>query len=278
MFLLFQTILEFLDKSRSVNSRTHTTSAAPAPTLTPATIAATMTCKIIVNDILHSEVANPNKLAFLNARDDASLIRLSKQLLYFFSQRGEALTKYLHEAETQTIRVSDKVRALWREKLDDIKVTLAVLSDAEKSEAQLDEQSKANRVAFFQAARQAWEINLKEVLTQLSKEMIGPFALGMSVRSILRFPLISGDYISPGDQFSIADLHLAAWLTRVVSLVGGTKDDTGETIVVKLEGYIGGGFQIPRGFVSEQQTKIGAFWDAVRERPGWKKVYYNGLY
>lgn len=94
--------------------------------------------------------------------------------------------------------------------------------------------------------------------------------------------------MSPGDQFSIADLHLAGWLARVVKLAGGTKDDNGEIIIVKLEEYIGGGLVIPRDFLAEQvrrenakdekQTKIGAFWDAVRERPGWKKVYGNGLY
>lgn len=88
---------------------------------------------------------------------------------------------------------------------------------------------------------------------------------------------------SPGDQFSIADLHLAGWLSRVVKLAGGMKDDNGETIVVKLEEYIGGGFMMPRDFKADQvrdekQTKIGAFWDAVRERPGWKKVYTDGLY
>lgn len=177
---LSQTIVEFLDQSRSVNSRTQTTSTAPAPALTPATIAATMTCKIIV-DILHSEMANPNKLHSVNARDDASLVKLSKERLPFFTQRQKALTTYLHQAETQTIRVSDKVRALWRDKLDATNVLLAVLLDAEKSEAQLDAQSKANRLSFFQAARQAWEIDLKVALTQLCGEIIGPFALGMPV-------------------------------------------------------------------------------------------------
>lgn len=167
-----------MDKSRTINSRTHTISTAPAPTLTPATIAATMTCKIIV-DILRSESADPNKLFFLNARDDASLIGLSKELLPFLSQKQKALANYSHQAETQTVQVSDKVRALWRDKLDAINTSLAVLLNAEKLEAQLDEQSKGIRLAFFQGARQAWEIDLKVVLTQLSNEMIGPFALGM---------------------------------------------------------------------------------------------------
>lgn len=101
----------------------------------------------------------------------------------------------------------------------------------------------------------------------------------------LVFTLIHNSSDSPGCQFSIADLHLAGWLTRVVKLVGGTKDDSGETVVVKLEEYIGGGFMIPRDFPADQvrpgngkQTKIGAFWDTTRERPGWKKVYADGLY
>lgn len=73
----------------------------------------------------------------------------------------------------------------------------------------------------------------------------------------------------------------------MAKLVGGTKDDNGETVAVKLEEYIGGGFMIPRDFPAEQirpqaengkQTKIGAFWDTIRERPGWKKVYADGLY
>jgi dGTP triphosphohydrolase len=139
-----------------------------------------MTCKIIV-DILHSEIADPNKLYFIDARDDASLIRLSKELLPFLSQKQKALMNYSHQAETQTVQVSDKVKALWRDKLDAVNTSLAVLLDAEKSEVQLDEQSKGNRLAFFQAARQAWEINLKVALTQLSNEMIGPFALGILV-------------------------------------------------------------------------------------------------
>jgi hypothetical protein len=96
--------------------------------------------------------------------------------------------------------------------------------------------------------------------------------------------LIHNSSESPGGQISIADLHLAGWLTRVVKLAGGTKDDDGETVVVKLEKYIGGGFMIPQDFPADPvrpengKRKIGAFWDTIRERPGWKKVYADGLY
>ncbi|KAJ2967183.1 hypothetical protein NUW54_g13583 [Trametes sanguinea] len=29
---------------------------------------------------------------------------------------------------------------------------------------------------------------------------------------------------------------------------------------------------------TERQNKLAAFWDAVKERPSWKKVYANGLH
>lgn len=91
-----------------------------------------------------------------------------------------------------------------------------------------------------------------------------------------------------GDQFSIADLHLAGWTARLVSLAGGAADDDGNTAIGKLEGHIGGGFTLPKNFQAVDarrkdpqpvhQSKLAAFWDAVRERPSWKKVYGNGLY
>jgi glutathione S-transferase len=70
-----------------------------------------------------------------------------------------------------------------------------------------------------------------------------------------------------GDQFSIADLHLAAWLCRIVWLAGGSAGDDGKTTVQKLGEAIG------EERVEERRTKIGTYWDQVRERESWKKVY-----
>jgi len=91
-----------------------------------------------------------------------------------------------------------------------------------------------------------------------------------------------------GDQFSIADLHLASWLARLVKLAGGKTEDDGNTAVTKLENHIGNKFLLPRDFQAMDaqstgsqpayQSKLGAFWDAVKERPSWKKVYGKGLY
>ncbi|KAJ3506893.1 hypothetical protein NLJ89_g6613 [Agrocybe chaxingu] len=263
-----KTIVEFLDKSRSAKSRTHTTSVAPAPSLTPATIAAATICKVIVEDILHSNAANPNTLRYVNARDVASLRVLAKETLQTLEQRQLGLKGYIAQGESGSVQVSEKVKKLWAEKLEATSLIYAVLVDAEKDESALDEQARTSRIAFFKTARQAWEVNLAETLKQLSKEMIGPYTLG--------------------EQLSIADLHLAGWLTRVVKLAGGTASDDGATVVRKVEEHIGGGFRLARDFLSEQATrenlkeekkaKVAAFWDAIRERASWRKIYGDGLF
>jgi len=283
-FDIIQTIVEFLDKSRSAISQTHSTSSAPAPALTPATIAASTTCRIIIDDILHANTANPNTLRYVNARDDASLLALAKEVLPSLQTRQATLVGYVTQAEKGEIRVSDKVKKLWAEKLEATNLILAVLLAAEKPESALDEQAKANRLAFFKTARQTWETNLGGMLTQLNKEMVGAYTLGAQLFLCL---WTSFHPFVTGDQFSIADLHLAGWLTRIVKLAGGTASDDGNTIVKKLEDHIGVGFKLPRDFVADQakrdggkdkQSKVAAFWDAVRERPSWRKVYAEGLF
>ena len=68
-------------------------------------------------------------------------------------------------------------------------------------------------------------------------------------------------------------------------LVGGAGSDSGETVAQKLEARVG--TKLVRDFKTEQgrrenveaeQTKIGAFWDGMRERASWKKIYGAGLF
>ncbi|KJA29104.1 hypothetical protein HYPSUDRAFT_196527 [Hypholoma sublateritium FD-334 SS-4] len=260
-----KSIVEFLDKSRSALSRTHTTSSAPAPSLTPATIEATTTCKVIIEEILHHEIANPDTLLYVNARDDASLKVLAKEVLPALQKQEQVISGYLARTADESVRVSEKVKGLWAARLEEIRAVLAVMVDAETPATELDENKKAIRDEFFRTAHRAWEVSLREVLTQLSKEVVGPFTLG--------------------DQISIADLHLAGWLARVVKLVGGTGSDSGETVAKRLEGRVG--YTLVRDFKTEQgrrenveaeQTKIGAFWDGMRERASWRKIYGAGLF
>lgn len=85
---------------------------------------------------------------------------------------------------------------------------------------------------------------------------------------------------------SLADLHLAAWVARLVKLSGGTPEDDGNTAIAKLDEHIGTGFALPKDFQPPEtqrkedrpyQSKLAAFWDAMKERPSWKKVYGAGL-
>ncbi|EDR15582.1 uncharacterized protein LACBIDRAFT_300632 [Laccaria bicolor S238N-H82] len=265
--IMLKEIVEFLDKSRSALSHTHTTSSAPAPSLTPATIAASTICSVII-DILHSEEANPNHLRYVNARDEQSLVLLAKEVIPSLKGKQELLSSSLSRSAAKEIIVSERVKILWKEKLDATELLLEVLENAEKATADLDEKAKADRKEFFKIAQDAWGAHLKEVLLTISKEMVGLYTLA--------------------DQYSIADLHLAGWLTRVVKLSGGTPEDDGRTIVKKLEEHIGDGFALPKEHVKDvarrerlghdREAKLEAFWDAVKERESWKKVYQGGLF
>jgi hypothetical protein len=90
-----------------------------------------------------------------------------------------------------------------------------------------------------------------------------------------------------GDQISIADLHLAAWLAQVVALSGGQVDDEGDVAIAKIESRIGPDFHFVRGFATfsaaggghpAYQSNLAVFWDAMRERSSFKNVYTDGLY
>ena len=83
-----------------------------------------------------------------------------------------------------------------------------------------------------------------------------------------------------GDQLSLADVHLASWLARVVSLSGGLYEDDGDAAIGKLEAHIGGGL-VKVEEVQEKNlkyVKLAAFWDAMRVRQSWKEVYGQGLF
>ncbi|KAK7468874.1 hypothetical protein VKT23_003373 [Stygiomarasmius scandens] len=253
-------IIEFLDKSRSPLSRTNTTSDAPAPTLTPATIAFLATSKTIVDDILHSEAADPNNLTYVNARDDASLRLLAESLVPYFKGRQEALSGFLADPE---IRVTDKVKNFWKSKKDALEALLTVYQKADTPGGELSDDDKTRRKEFFETAKSTWEVGLSKLLLKLNTEIIGPYSLG--------------------EQYSIADPHLAAWLTRVVLLAGGSPEEDGNTVIGKLESHVGNGLSIPKttktvGEETVSRSKLAEFWDAVKQRDSWQKVYSNGLH
>jgi hypothetical protein len=171
-----QSIVEFLDKSRSPQSRTHTTSTAPAPTLAPATIAFATACNKLI-DLLHSLPADPNALKFLNARDDEELKKVTPELRPLLHAKTDAITELIAQNEASEVKVSPKTVQFWELRRAASALMLDVIEEGDKSPDELDEAGKKSRSEYFTAAANGWN-NLKEVLLTLSKDIIGPFVLG----------------------------------------------------------------------------------------------------
>jgi glutathione S-transferase len=118
-----------------------------------------------------------------------------------------------------------------------------------------------------------------------------------------------------GDQLSLADIHLAVWLARIAHLSGALPSEDGNSVIEKIEGLVGTKFakdisivearrragldsavKLPgagadekaNGAVSQtiqpstdkgsRQSRLAAFWETIKERPSWKKVYEAGLH
>ena len=67
--------------------------------------------------------------------------------------------------------MSEKVKAFWRTKLTSHKELLQVLEPIGHEEL---------KKQYLEKANQAWQVGLKEVLEKLNKELVGPYALGLS--------------------------------------------------------------------------------------------------
>ena len=159
-------------------SHTHTTSAAPAPALSPATVALSAMAKSIIA-LVHSSPASPESLFYFNARDSATLKTVSPSVSTFLKGRKGALERYLAENETSEIRVSEKTKKFWQAKKTATEALLIAIDEADKGESELSEGGKKAREEYFEKTKEAWEVSLALVLTNLSKELVGPFALGM---------------------------------------------------------------------------------------------------
>jgi hypothetical protein len=225
----------------------------------------------------------------LNARNDASLRALAKILVPFFTSRQQALRGYISEAESGTVPISEKTKAFWQEKKAATETLLDIMVHADKTSAQLDEAGKIARDDYFANAKTGWEVGVKENLVKLNAEIVGPYSLGTYSERFGCANLMK----CLGDQISIADLHLAAWLARIVMLSGGSMNDEGDVAITKVESHISPEFHLVRDFAAlpaaggaprqngsrpAYQSKLAAFWDAMRERSSFKKVYTNCLY
>lgn len=93
----------------------------------------------------------------------------------------------------------------------------------------------------------------------------------LQMRSVTDAGRVGG--CTAGDQLSIADMHLIAWFTRLVTQAGGTASDDGKTVIAKIEEYVGS------EHVSRKKLgKLGTFWDAIKGVRSWQKIYGEGVF
>jgi len=240
-------IVEFLDKSRSTNSRTHTTSTAPAPTLAPATIAdANVASQIIA--VLHAPAFDPLFL-LLAARDAEELsAKANGPLGVRLRAVRDAIAGYLAEPAAGADEADapkplhHRIKKVLEEKQADNAALLSVYQSSE-SDTTL-------RQPFFARSVTTWDSDLKKIFDALEKLIAGPYTLG--------------------DQLSIPDLHLISWIAHVVHVAGGEGNMAGLASVEKEVTGGKGGWEIG--------TKVRAFWEAAIERKSFQKVYANGLH
>jgi len=114
-------------------SHTHTTSAAPAPALSPATVALSSTAKTMIM-LIHSTPTSPEFLFYYNARDLPALRTVAPSISASLKGRKGALERYLAENESKEVRVSEKTKTFWLEKKKEAEDLLSILDDADKSD------------------------------------------------------------------------------------------------------------------------------------------------
>ena len=73
--------------------------------------------------------------------------------------------------------MSEKTRAFWEVKKVATEKLLTVYDDADTPTEKLDDQARAWREAFLKDATDAWA-RVRDVLTELNQELIGPYVLG----------------------------------------------------------------------------------------------------
>ena len=102
--------------------------------------------------------------------------------------------------------------------------------------------------------------------------------------------LLTFHFSRAGEQVSIVDVHLAAWLHELVTLSGGSARDSGAAAIARLEEHVGGGFafakdvviplpgattdgSVPAPTTTAAKAKLAVLWDALASRPSWQKVF-----
>ncbi|EJD55427.1 hypothetical protein AURDEDRAFT_179182 [Auricularia subglabra TFB-10046 SS5] len=228
-------IVEFLDKSRSALSHTHTTSSAPAPVLTPATISHLSTCNKII-ELVRGEPSAA--LLRTSARTEAEILAIAQSpWAATVRNRHAGLKKALTDEEAF---IPKKALPTLEARLPPLEAFVQAFDAVLVDPSSRTLEQKHSIESHLGQSAIAWDDTLPKVLAALEREIVGPLALG--------------DYVS------LADMYLAAWVTRLVVICSG--DGTPEA-ASKIPGA---------------GPKLRAFWQAIIERRSWKEVYGDRLF
>ncbi|KAJ1311890.1 hypothetical protein OPQ81_010350 [Rhizoctonia solani] len=234
-------VLDFLDKSRSNLSKTHTTSQKPAPSLSPATVEASGLSTTLIK-LVHSPEVDPNFL-IIAAKDESELKEKSDGFVgkTYVAGRAKAMEEYL-----ATEDLIPKIQKILEEKKAEQAPLVALYSG---------KASKEDKEAFFARSKEAWEVAIPKALVALEASIVGPYVLG--------------------DQLSLADLHVGVWLTRIVMLAAGETAAADSKKWPELLTTLAKPIGQPDFKVGPKVTK---FWNEIIARDGFKQVYAAGLH
>ncbi|KAG9016579.1 hypothetical protein FRB90_002947 [Tulasnella sp. 427] len=287
-------ILELLDKSRTVLSKTSTTSHSPAPALAPATIDAQSKSNTIIT-LVHSTPLDL-ELLFLAGKTPQEATEMAKgEQGTWLRRRTEKLAAALSHDPTATSpdpnnpapALTAKARALLEPRLALYKTFSAVYDSPTSGDSSTQD--------FFTKSKTAWEGDVKAALELIegtikvahvaSGEEGTIAAGGRGDEDSVRRPSASVPAANAsaaeaeshnreaghpgglllGEQISLADLHLFVWLARAVYLSGGDLSPAG---IDKLGERAG----------TTILAHVRAFWEAMLQRESVKKVYRDGLH
>lgn len=232
-------VLDFLDKSRSNLSKTHTTSQKPAPSLSPATVDASGLSTTLIK-LVHADENDPNFL-IVACKDEAELKEKAAGFVgqTYILGRAKAMDEYL-----ATEDLIPKIKGILEEKKKAMDPLIALYTGKASDEF---------KKGFFAKSKEAWEVALPKAFAELESSIVGPYTLG--------------------DQLSLADLHVGVWLARLVQLTSGpaaTDPKKWPEALATLAKPIGGDFKVG--------PKVTAFWNEIIAREAFKKVYAAGLH
>ncbi|GMK55030.1 hypothetical protein CspeluHIS016_0200860 [Cutaneotrichosporon spelunceum] len=212
-----RSICAFIDVSRPSFPPSSATRR-PAPTLSPLTEDDLALCEDLIGLVRSSQV-DPNFLE-VTARDASELrVKLRGVQGVRLRERHMVLTQHLNTARGS---LSDAMARGGRKDSKQWAEMVTTLEDKWRtSQALVDIWSGAvdeeRQLEYYEASRAAWTVHLPGTFAKLEVKMTGPYALG--------------------DDPSIADCYIIAWLARIVAMCGGSSVPTALALI---EPYMGG--------------------------------------